>query len=103
MTISFTSVSHSSSRLKDTVQRGFSIDPDQLSPSSGAQSASAFEGFILILSLGQSAESAMLIASLRDVIRQQSTEIEALQTQLKEMKVTSNNNISDSQVWYIYE
>ena len=39
----------------------------------------------------------MLIASLRDVIRQQSSEIEALQTQLKETKATSNN-ISDSQV-----
>ena len=65
-------------RLTDTVQRGFSIDPDRLSPSSGEHSASAFEGFILILSLGQSAESAMLITSLlRDVIRQQSTEIEA--------------------------
>jgi hypothetical protein len=63
-----------------TVQRGFSIDPDQLSPTSG-----------------QSAESAMLIASLRDVIRQQSVEIEALQTQLKETKATSNK-ISDSQL-----
>ncbi|KAF8806612.1 hypothetical protein BYT27DRAFT_7168071 [Phlegmacium glaucopus] len=63
-----------------TVQRGFSIDPDQLSSSSG-----------------QSAESAMLIASLRDVIRQQSTEIEALQIQLKEMK-TKSNNTSESQL-----
>ena len=43
----------------------------------------------------------MLIASLRDVIRQQSVEIEALQTQLKETKATSNN-ISDSQVWCFY-
>ena len=39
----------------------------------------------------------MLIASLRDVIRQQSVEIEALQTQLKETKATSNPT-SDSQV-----
>ncbi|KJA28783.1 hypothetical protein HYPSUDRAFT_33135 [Hypholoma sublateritium FD-334 SS-4] len=50
-----------------TVQRGFSAEPDQLSSLNG-----------------QSAESAMLIASLRDVIRQQSGEIEALQKRLKE-------------------
>ncbi|KAJ3514491.1 hypothetical protein NLJ89_g2351 [Agrocybe chaxingu] len=50
-----------------TVQRGFSTEPDQLSSTSG-----------------QSAESVMLIASLRDVIRQQSNEIETLQKQLKE-------------------
>lgn len=48
--------------------------------------------------IGQSAESAMLIASLRDVIRQQSAEIEALQIQLKETKAMSNN-INSSQVW----
>lgn len=40
----------------------------------------------------------MLIASLRDVIRQQSEEIEALHTQLKETKATLNNNIVNSQV-----
>lgn len=51
----------------DTVQRGFSTEPDQLSSTNG-----------------QSAESAMLIASLRDVIRKQSGEIEALQKRLKE-------------------
>ncbi|KAF8911555.1 p115 like vesicle tethering protein [Gymnopilus junonius] len=60
-----------------TVQRGFSFEPDQLSSSSG-----------------QSAESAMLIASLRDVIRQQSSEIETLQRHLKEVAAPSN----DSQV-----
>ena len=43
----------------------------------------------------------MLIASLRDVIRQQSVEIEALQTQLKDSRATSNK-ASDSQVWCIY-
>ena len=44
----------------------------------------------------------MLIASLRDVIRQQSGEIETLQTQLKEMKLTLKNT-RDSQVGFIYE
>jgi hypothetical protein len=57
----------------------------------------ASEGVYSPFGIGQSAESAMLIASLRDVIRQQSAEIETLQTQLKETKATSNN-ISDSQV-----
>lgn len=83
------------------MQRGFSIDPDQLSPSSGVQSttipAFCFRWVYSRFDIGQSAESAMLIASLRDVIRQQSGEIEALQTQLKETKATSNNT-SDSQV-----
>ncbi|KAF8161360.1 p115 like vesicle tethering protein [Crassisporium funariophilum] len=58
-----------------TVQRGFSTEPDQLSSSSG-----------------QSAESAMLIASLRDVIRQQSEEVETLQRHLKEVKTTSSSS-----------
>ena len=44
----------------------------------------------------------MLIASLRDVIRQQSVEIETLQTLLKEMKATSNH-ISDTQVRFSYD
>jgi hypothetical protein len=57
-----------------------------------------FRGVYSRFDIGQSAESAMLIASLRDVIRQQSAEIEALQTQLKKTKATLNNNISDSQV-----
>ncbi|KAF7350880.1 hypothetical protein MSAN_01650100 [Mycena sanguinolenta] len=51
-----------------TVQRGLSAQPDQLSSSAS----------------GQSQESAMLIASLRDVIQKQTSEIEALQRQLKE-------------------
>ncbi|KAJ7722055.1 p115 like vesicle tethering protein [Mycena maculata] len=51
-----------------TVQRGLSTDPDQLSPSAS----------------GQSVETAMLISSLRDVIRNQTQEIETLQRQLKE-------------------
>ena len=87
------------------MQRGFSIDPDQLSPSSGVQSTYSCICFRWVYSrfdIGQSAESAMLIASLRDVIRQQSVEIEALQAQLKETKATSKS-ISDSQVCRIYE
>jgi hypothetical protein len=91
--------SNGSSQLTDTVQRGFSIDPDQLSPSSGMEptnSCICFRGVYSRFDIGQSVESAMLIASLRDVIRQQSAEIEALQTQLKETKATSNE--SDSQV-----
>ncbi|KAJ7496582.1 p115 like vesicle tethering protein [Mycena latifolia] len=51
-----------------TVQRGLSTEPDQLSSSAS----------------GQSLESAMLISSLRDVIRNQTQEIETLQRQLKE-------------------
>ncbi|KAJ7350860.1 p115 like vesicle tethering protein [Mycena albidolilacea] len=51
-----------------TVQRGLSTEPDQLSSSAS----------------GQSLETAMLISSLRDVIRNQTNEIEALQRQLKE-------------------
>nr|GAT51502.1 predicted protein [Mycena chlorophos] len=51
-----------------TVQRGLSTEPDQLTASSS----------------GQSVESAMLIASLRDAIRNQTQEIETLQRQLKE-------------------
>ncbi|TFK44963.1 p115 like vesicle tethering protein [Crucibulum laeve] len=54
------------------IQRGFSTEPDQLSSTSG-----------------QNAEAAMLIASLRDVIRKQSEEIETLQKQLKEAKSSS--------------
>ncbi|KAF7362494.1 hypothetical protein MVEN_00597100 [Mycena venus] len=52
-----------------TVQRGLSTEPDQLSSSA---------------SVGQNLESAMLISSLRDAIRNQTNEIEALQRQLKE-------------------
>ncbi|KAJ7478630.1 p115 like vesicle tethering protein [Mycena galericulata] len=51
-----------------TVQRGLSTEPDQLSSSAS----------------GQSVETAMLISSLRDVIRNQAQEIETLQRQLKE-------------------
>ncbi|KAF8963607.1 p115 like vesicle tethering protein [Flammula alnicola] len=60
-----------------TVQRGFSTDPDQQSSSTG-----------------QSAESAILITSLRDVIRQQSGEIETLQKRLK-VATSSDNKLAD--------
>ncbi|KAL6305123.1 p115 like vesicle tethering protein [Sparassis latifolia] len=49
-----------------TVQKGIAADPKSLSSAAG-----------------QGAETAMLVASLRDVIRNQATEIEALRTQLK--------------------
>ncbi|KAJ7072925.1 p115 like vesicle tethering protein [Mycena amicta] len=51
-----------------TVQRGLSTEPDQMTASSS----------------GQSVETAMLIASLREAIRNQTQEIETLQRQLKE-------------------
>ncbi|KAJ7125418.1 p115 like vesicle tethering protein [Mycena epipterygia] len=51
-----------------TVQRGLSTAPDQLSSSAS----------------GQSVETAMLISSLRDAIRNQTQEIERLQRQLTE-------------------
>ncbi|KAF9540500.1 hypothetical protein CPC08DRAFT_770792 [Agrocybe pediades] len=66
--------------IVNTVQRGFSNDPDQLASSSG-----------------QRAEAAMLIASLRDVIRQQSTEIETLQKRLKEAE-SSTTKVADLQM-----
>ncbi|KAJ6488233.1 p115 like vesicle tethering protein [Mycena vitilis] len=60
-----------------TVQRGLSTDPDQLSSSAS----------------GQSLESAMLISSLRDVIRNQTQEIETLQRQLKEKASTGADEL----------
>ncbi|KAG6856748.1 hypothetical protein H0H87_001092 [Tephrocybe sp. NHM501043] len=56
-----------------TIQRGFSTEPDQLSSSSS----------------GQNAEAAILVASLREMIRTQSQEIETLQRKVKEL--TSSN------------
>jgi len=56
-----------------TVQRGFSSDPQSLSSSSS-----------------QNAESAMLVASLREVIRNQAQEIEALQNEVKEFSTIGN-------------
>ncbi|KAJ7133695.1 p115 like vesicle tethering protein [Mycena crocata] len=61
-----------------TVQRGFSTEPDQLSSSAS----------------GQSLETAMLIQSLRDVIRNQTQEIETLQRQLKEKTSTGTEELN---------
>ncbi|KAJ7744676.1 p115 like vesicle tethering protein [Mycena metata] len=61
-----------------TIQRGLSTEPDQLSSSAS----------------GQSLESAMLISSLRDVIRNQSQEIETLQRQLKEKAASASASAS---------
>ncbi|KAJ7033456.1 p115 like vesicle tethering protein [Mycena alexandri] len=61
-----------------TVQRGLSTEPDQLSSSAS----------------GQSLETAMLISSLRDVIRNQSQEIETLQRQLKEKAASASASAS---------
>ncbi|KAG2360553.1 p115 like vesicle tethering protein, partial [Suillus spraguei] len=54
-----------------TIQRGLATDPSTLASSSG-----------------QSAESAMLINSLKDVIRSQVQEIDALQLRLEELSAT---------------
>ncbi|KAH9485606.1 General vesicular transport factor p115 [Psilocybe cubensis] len=75
-----------------TVQRGFSTDPDQLSSSAGMHLSEELNGHHADLLSGQSAEATMLIASLRDVIRQQTGEIESLQKRLNEV-----NNV-ESQV-----
>ncbi|KAJ7023419.1 p115 like vesicle tethering protein [Mycena alexandri] len=61
-----------------TVQRGLSTEPDQLSSSAS----------------GQSLETAMLVSSLRDVIRNQSQEIETLQRQLKEKAASASASAS---------
>ncbi|KAG6382152.1 hypothetical protein JVT61DRAFT_797 [Boletus reticuloceps] len=58
-----------------TVQRGLSADPNALSSSASS---------------GPSAESAMLINSLRDVIRTQATEMDKLQAQLKDLTASTS-------------
>ncbi|RXW24974.1 hypothetical protein EST38_g885 [Candolleomyces aberdarensis] len=60
-------------------QRAFSTEPDQTSSNTS----------------GPSAESAMLIASLRDVIRQQSEEMDALQKRLKDATTSQSQEIAD--------
>jgi len=64
----------------DTVQRGLSADPNALSSSASS---------------GPSAESAILINSLRDVIRTQATEMEKLQAQLKDLAASSSIELKD--------
>ena len=53
------------------MQKGIAVDPNSISSAAGQ-------------------ESAMLIASLRDVIRGQAAEIEKLQTQLKTLSAASS-------------
>jgi hypothetical protein len=78
--------------LEDTVQRGFSTEPDQLSSSSGM----LFSYYGMCFAdrrSGQSAEAVILISSLRDVIRQQSGEIESLQKRLKEASTSTGSQV----------
>ncbi|OBZ69625.1 hypothetical protein A0H81_10203 [Grifola frondosa] len=56
-----------------TVQKGIAVDPNSLSSNAG-----------------QGAETAMLVSSLRDVIRKQAAEIESLQGQLKGLTTASD-------------
>ncbi|KAI0664021.1 p115 like vesicle tethering protein [Cubamyces menziesii] len=58
-----------------TIQKGIAVDPNSLSSAAG-----------------QGAESAMLIASLKDAIRNQAAEIERLQSQLKSLS-TSHDEV----------
>jgi len=53
-----------------TVQKGIAVDPNSLSSAAG-----------------HGAETAMLVASLRDVIRNQAAEIESLRTQIQSLTV----------------
>ncbi|KAI5119824.1 hypothetical protein M0805_004759 [Coniferiporia weirii] len=63
-----------------TIQRAITLDPDTLSSSSG-----------------ENAETAMLVASLREVIRSQTTQIEELQAKLQSAESTKQTEISDLQ------
>ncbi|KAH8110425.1 hypothetical protein DFH11DRAFT_1621277 [Phellopilus nigrolimitatus] len=69
-----------------TIQRAITLDPDTLSSSSG-----------------ENAESAMLIASLREVIRSQASQIEELQAKLQSSESAKQEEISElqSQVAYL--
>ncbi|KAF8058707.1 p115 like vesicle tethering protein [Lyophyllum atratum] len=60
-----------------TIQRGFAAEPDQLSSTAG-----------------QNAEATMLIASLRDVIRTQSEEIDNLQRKVKQLTIVNVDELS---------
>ncbi|KAG9312335.1 hypothetical protein JVU11DRAFT_7651 [Chiua virens] len=67
------------------VQRGLSTDPNALSSSASSTS-------------GPSPETAMLIDSLRDVIRTQATEIDTLQVRLKDLTTSSSTQFRDLEV-----
>lgn len=55
---------------------------------------------VLIDCIGQSAEAEILIASLRDVIRQQGDEIDQLQKKLKSNTSSNNDNVRRDVVVY---
>ncbi|TFK65559.1 hypothetical protein BDN72DRAFT_801006 [Pluteus cervinus] len=63
-----------------TIQRGFGTDPNQLPAAAG-----------------QNPESAVLIASLREVIQSQAQEIELLQRKLKEKPASGSDHLSGVQ------
>jgi hypothetical protein len=73
----------------DTVQRGFETDPDSLSSSSSTFPLLhlASESRLRSSIAAQNAESTMLVASLREVIRKQAQQIETLEKRLKESSV----------------
>ena len=76
-------------RCADTVQKGIAVDPDSLSSAAGASLRTGMAGDEVWgdadWCIGQGAESAMLIASLKDVIRNQAKEIDTLRSQLQEL------------------
>ncbi|KAH0588472.1 hypothetical protein H2248_004312 [Termitomyces sp. 'cryptogamus'] len=61
-----------------TIQRGLSTEPDQLSSSAS----------------GQNAEATILVASLRDMLRSQSQEIETLQHKVKELTKMKDEEVA---------
>jgi intracellular protein transport protein USO1 len=77
----------------DSVQRGFSTDPESLSSTSGEYFfRSSYRVVTEYPRVGQNVEAAMLVASLRDAIRSQSQEIEDLKKQLREKEKTTGGN-----------
>jgi hypothetical protein len=88
--ISFPSgTTYSHTHGTDTVQRGFETDPDSLASSSSTFPLLhlASESRLRSSIAGQNAESTMLVASLREVIRKQAQQIETLEKRLKEPSV----------------
>jgi hypothetical protein len=51
--------------------------------------------------IGQDAETAMLVGSLRDVIRNQSQEIESLQQKLKQATSSAGDEVRSTSYFYI--
>ncbi|KAG6865473.1 hypothetical protein C0991_002300 [Blastosporella zonata] len=78
----------------DTIQRGFSTEPDKLSSSaSGSRYLRACRQASYSVT-GQNAEAAILVASLRDMIRTQSQKIETLQRKVKELTASRDDEIA---------